>query len=115
MQGGPFGHCLDRNELLLKRAWRSNDLARLVATMANYTSRSSFTNCLTHFKGKEVSRFSKQPANCPPSTDNDFHYLNCVNFSHSRITIPVTESNIMDDVHMQQPPSSSNKLLPFGI
>ncbi len=37
MQGGPFGHGLDRNELLLKMACGSNDLARLAIVVANYT------------------------------------------------------------------------------
>jgi hypothetical protein len=36
-----------------------------------------------------------------------------VNFFHPWITIPLVEPNIMDHVHMQQPPSSSSKLLPL--
>ncbi len=54
LQGGPPGHGLNRNELLWRRAQRSSDPARLVTIMANYTSKSSFTNHLPHFKGKEV-------------------------------------------------------------
>jgi len=43
LQGGPPGHELDNNELLLRKAQGSNGPARLVAIVANYTSRSSFT------------------------------------------------------------------------
>jgi hypothetical protein len=59
LQGGPSHHGLDRKELLLRKALGSSDLARLVAIMANYTSRLSFTNCLPHLEGEKVFGFSK--------------------------------------------------------
>jgi hypothetical protein len=34
-----------------------------------------------------------------------------VNFFHPQVTIPIAERNVVDDVHMQQSPSSSSKLL----
>ncbi len=40
LQGGLGGHGPDRNELLLRRAQQYNDHARLLAAVANYTSRS---------------------------------------------------------------------------
>jgi hypothetical protein len=54
LQGGPPSHGLDRNELLLKRACESNNLARLVVFVANYTFEFFFTNCLLHLEGEEV-------------------------------------------------------------
>jgi hypothetical protein len=74
--------------------------------MANYTSEPSFINRLPHLEWKKVLRSSKQFANCPLGADNDSHHPNYVNFSHPRVTIPIVEPNIVDDVHMQQPPSS---------
>ncbi len=113
MQGGPFGHGHDRNKLLLRRVQGSSDLARLAVIMANYTSKSSFTNCLLHLKGKEDFGSSKQYNDYLPCVDNDSHCFNHMNFFHLQITIPTIESNIVDDVHMQQPAFSSNKLLPL--
>jgi len=81
--------------------------------MANYKSRLSFTNCLPHLKGKEVFRSSKQPIDCPPNVGKDSHRPNCVNLSHPWITILAIKPNIVDNVHMQQLPSSSNKLIPL--
>jgi hypothetical protein len=59
LQGGPSLHGPDRNELLLRKAQGTSDLARLATTMANYTSRSSFTNHLPHLEGKEFFGSSK--------------------------------------------------------
>jgi hypothetical protein len=59
LQGGPTSHGLDKNELLLKRAQGLSDPAKLVAIMANFTSRSSFTNHLPHLEGEEVFRSAK--------------------------------------------------------
>jgi hypothetical protein len=42
------------NELLLKKAQRSSDRVKLVAVMANYTSKSSFFYCVPHLEGEEV-------------------------------------------------------------
>jgi hypothetical protein len=81
--------------------------------MANYTSKSSFTNCLSHLEGEKVFGSSKQPASCPLGANNDSHHLDCVNFSCPHVTVPIVEPNIVDDVHMQQPPFNSSKLLPL--
>ncbi len=91
----------------------SNDLVRFATVVANYTSRSSFINCLSHLKGEEVFGSSKWPNDYPPNVDDDSNRPNHVNFFHPWITIPLVEPNIMDNVHMQQPPSSSSKLLPL--
>jgi hypothetical protein len=74
----------------------------------------SFTNHLSHLKGEEVFGSFKWPYNCPPSVDIDSHHFNCVNFSCSRVIVFAIEPNIVDNVHMQQPPSTSSKLLPLG-
>ncbi len=100
--------------MLLKKARRSNDPIRLVAIVANYMFKSSFTNQLSYLKGKEVFGSSKWLANCPPNPDTNSHHPNFLNFFYPRVTILVIEPNIVDDVHMQQPPFSSNKLLPLG-
>jgi hypothetical protein len=113
LQGSPSSHGLDRNELLGLRIQRLSDPTRLATIVANYTSKSSFTNCLPHLKGEEVFGSSKWPTNCPPSVDNDSHYLDRVNFSSPRIITFAIEPNVMDNVHMQQPPFSSSKLLPL--
>ncbi len=92
LQGGQPSHGLDRNELLLRRAQRSNDLVTLVATMANYISKSSFTNHLPHLKGEEVFGSTKQLAICPLSADNDSHRPNHVNFFRPRVIILAANS-----------------------
>jgi len=51
--------------------------------MANYMSRYSFCYYALHLEGEEVFGFTKQPVDYLPSVENDFHYLNRVNFSHS--------------------------------
>jgi hypothetical protein len=51
LQIGLSGHGFNRNELLLRRAQWSNDLAKLVIIVANYTSRSSFFNYAPHLEG----------------------------------------------------------------
>lgn len=79
----------------------------------NFISKLSFTNCLLHLEGKEVFRFSKWLTDYPHGVDNDSHCSDCVNFSHPRGIVLATEPDIVDDVHMQQLPSSSNKLLPL--
>jgi len=113
LQGSPSSHGLDRNELLTLRIWRSSDPTRLATIVANYTSNLSFTNCLPRLKGEEVFGSSKWPTNCPPNVDNDSHCLDRVNFSCPRIIVLATKPNVMDNVHMQQPPFSSSKLLPL--
>ncbi len=90
-----------------------SDPTRLVTVVANYTSRSSFTKCLSHFKGKEVFGSSKWLADCPFNVDNDYHRFDHVNFSCLWIIVLAIEPNVMDNVHMQQPPSSSNNFLPL--
>jgi hypothetical protein len=69
LQSGPIGHEFDKNEPLLKRAQGSSVLAKLVAAVANYISRSSFTNCLIHLEGEEVLGVAKRFVDCPPSVD----------------------------------------------
>jgi hypothetical protein len=114
LQGGPPIHGLDRNELLLKKAQRSSDHARFVAALANYRSKSSFTNHLPHLKGEEVIGSTKQLAICPLGADNVSHYPNHVNFFHPRIIILVVKPNIMHDVRMQRLPSNPSNF-PFVI
>jgi hypothetical protein len=43
LQGGPFRHGLDRNESLLTKAHVSKDVSKLIAAIANYVFRTSFT------------------------------------------------------------------------
>ncbi len=99
--------------MLLWKARRLNDPTRLGIVMANYLSRSSFTNCLPHLKGEEIFGSSKQFVDFPLSTNNDSHCLDHVNFSCPWVTIPTVEPNIVNDVHMQQQPFNSSKLLPL--
>jgi hypothetical protein len=54
LQGGPFGHGPDTNELLLRRTQGSSDPTKLITVVANYTYELSFTNHLPHLKGEEV-------------------------------------------------------------
>jgi hypothetical protein len=51
LQANPTDNGFDKNELLLKRAQGSNDLAKLATIVANFTFGSSFTNCLSHVEG----------------------------------------------------------------
>jgi len=79
--------------------------------MANYTFGLSFTNCLPHLKGKEVFGSSNWPVDSPLNVDNDSHHTNRVNFFCPQVIFPIVEPNVVDDVHMQQLPFSSSKLL----
>ncbi len=84
MQGGPFGHGFDKNELVIfvKEGSRVKYPIKFAAVVTNYMSDSSFTNYLPHLEGEEVFGSSKQLANCPPSVNNDSHCPNDVNFFH---------------------------------
>jgi hypothetical protein len=113
LRGGPTSHGLDKNELLLRRAQGSNDLAKLAIVVANYTSRSSFTNRLPHLERKEVFGFAKRPIDCFLGIDEDSHHLDHLNFSHPWVSIMVVEHDILEDTHIQQLPSSISDLLPF--
>ncbi len=113
MQGGPLGHELDKNELLLKKTQGSNGPTRLVATVANYTSRSAFTKHLLHLERKKVFGSTKQPINCPFGINNDSHWFDCMNFSCQQVTIPTTKPHMVEDVCIQQPSYGSNNLLPL--
>ncbi len=56
----------------------------------------------------------KELGSAPPlGANNDSHHPNYVNFSHPWVTIPNVEPNIVDNVHMQEPPSNFSKLLPL--
>jgi hypothetical protein len=101
LQGNPFGHGLDKNELLLRRAQGLSGPIRFVTTMANYMFESSFTNHLSHLEGKDIFGYAKQLANCPPNANKDSHHPNHVNFSHPRITIPTVEPNMVEDIFIQ--------------
>jgi len=52
LQGGLVGHGPDKNELLLRTAQGSSDLTEFTTIVANFTSRSSFTNHLPHLEGE---------------------------------------------------------------
>jgi hypothetical protein len=56
-------------------------LLNLQLVVANYTSMSSFTNCLPHLKGKKVFGSTKQLANYCLGIENDSHLHDYVNFS----------------------------------
>ncbi len=113
MWGGLAGHELDRNELLLRRAQWSNDLAKLAIVVANYMFGSSFFNYTPHFEGEEVFGFAKWPTNCLPSVDNDSHRPHHVNLFPPRVIVFFAQHNIVGDVNMQQPPSSFSVFLPL--
>jgi hypothetical protein len=81
-----------------------------VVVVANYTSRSSFTNCFSHLKGEEVFGSAKQLANCPLGANKDSDHLDCVNFTHPWVLI--VEPDIVEDVHIEQSPFSFNNLIP---
>jgi hypothetical protein len=99
--------------LLLRRAQGSSDLAKLAVVVANYTSRSPFTNCLPHLKGEEVFGFAKRLIDCLPGVEEDSHCFDHVNFSCLWVFVSAIELDIVEDIHVQQPPSSSNDLLPL--
>ncbi len=64
---------------MLKKAQRSNDPARLIVIVTNYMSGPSFSYCALHFKGDEVFGSTKQPVDCRPCVENDFHHPDYVN------------------------------------
>ncbi len=66
-----------------------------------------------HLEGEEVFGSSKRFADPPLNTNNDSHRLDHVNFSCPWVTIHAVEPNIVNNVHMQQLPSNSSKLLPL--
>jgi hypothetical protein len=81
LQGGPFGHGPNGNELLLRRLPDGQViLLDLLQAMANYTFGLSFINHLPHLKGEEVFGSYKRPVNCPLGANNDSHRPDHVNF-----------------------------------
>jgi hypothetical protein len=76
--------------------------------VVNFTYGSSFTNHLLHLKGKEVFGFVKQLADCLPCADKDSHHPNHMNFSRPRVSISASKPDFVEDVHIQQSPSSSS-------
>ncbi len=98
---------------MLKRAKWSDDPIRVMSTMKNYTSRSSFSYRILHFKGEEVLRSIKRPVDCPPNVDNDSHRHDHVNLFHPRITIFIAQLNVVENVGMQQLPCCSNVCSPL--
>jgi hypothetical protein len=68
--------------------------------MANYMSESSFFRYTLHLKGEEVFGSTKQPADCLPSVNNDFHWLDRVNFFHPQVIIHVVQRNVVMNVGM---------------
>ncbi len=91
----------------------SSNLIRLMVVVANYTSKSSFTNCLPHLKEEKVFGSTKRFTNFLPSVNNDSHRLDRVNFFHPKVFVLTTKPNIVEDVCMHKPPFSSNNLLPL--
>ncbi len=51
---------------------------------------------------------SKQLANCPLGLDENSHCLDRVNFFRPWESISGLKPDIVEDVHVQQPPSGSN-------
>ncbi len=113
MGGGPASHGLNKNELLLRKAQGLNDPAKLAVVVANYTSMSSFINHLSHLEGEEVFGSAKRPIDCFPCVEEDSHHLDRTNFFRPRVFVLVTEPDIVEDVHVQQPPFGSSDLLPL--
>jgi hypothetical protein len=58
-------------------------------------------------------RFVKRHVDCPPSTDEDPHRLDHVNFSCPRVFVLALEPNFVEDVHVQQLPFGFSDLLPL--
>jgi hypothetical protein len=79
---------------------------KLAVVVANFTFGSSFTNCLPHLEGEEVFGFTKKPIDYPLGINKDSHLPNFVNFFHPRVVILAPKLDIVEDVHVQQPPSS---------
>jgi len=65
--------------------------------VANFTSRSSFTNRLSHFEGEEVFGSTKRLADCPLDANEVSHPLDCVNFSCPRIFVLAFEFDFVEE------------------
>jgi hypothetical protein len=81
--------------------------------VANYTSGFSFSYHILHLEGEEVFGSAKQPDDYPFNAKNDSHCPNCLNFSCPWITVLAIQSNVVDNVSMQQPPCGSNACSPL--
>jgi hypothetical protein len=104
LQRGPSSNGFDRNDFLLRRAQCSSDPTRLMVSMANYTSGSSFSYCVLHLEGEEVFGSAKWFVNCFLGAKNDFHRPNHVNFSHPQVTFIIVQPNLVKNVGIQQWP-----------
>jgi hypothetical protein len=83
-----------------------------VPNVANYTSRSSFTNHLPHLEGKEAFGFAKRRIDYLLGINEDSHHPDHVNFFCPWVFVLVVKLDIVEDVHVQQlPPTGSNDLL----
>ncbi len=98
---------------MLRRAQWSSDPTRLMATMANYMFGSSFSYYVLHLEGEEVFGSAKQLANCPLGAKNDSHRPDHVNFSRPKVTIIITQPNVVNNVGMQQRPCGFSACSPL--
>ncbi len=72
-----------------------------MADVANYISRSFFTNCLPHLEGEKVFGFVKRHVDYPPGVDEGSHRLNHMNFFCPWVFVLAIKPNIVEDVHVQ--------------
>jgi hypothetical protein len=99
----------------LRRAYFSKDVSKLVATIANYASKFSFTAWTPCLEGEEVFGFAKQSADFSPRVDDESHRPNHVNFSHPRVVIPTCHPNNVGDLHIHGSPCvAQNMFLIFS-
>jgi hypothetical protein len=76
------------------------NVSKLVATITNYVSRSSFTTWTSHLKGEKLLGFVKHNANFLPSMDDESHRPNHVNFFHPRAVVLACHPNNVNDLHI---------------
>jgi hypothetical protein len=62
---------------------------------------------------EKVFGFVKRHVDCPLGTYNDSHRLDCVNFFHPKVIVPIVVPNNVKDVRMQQLPFGSRNLIPL--
>ncbi len=107
LRGGPFGHGLDSNEFLLKRAHVLGDLTKLMASIANYAFESLSTTQILHPWNEEVCGLAKCGFDYSLGINDDSHRLDCINISLPHVVVTPNQPNAMDNMHIHWPPSTS--------
>ncbi len=74
------------------------DVSKLVAVVANYTFKSSFTTQTPHLEGEAMFGSAKCGANFSPSVDDESHKHDRINFSCPHVVVPACQPKSVNNL-----------------